>query len=267
MRSETDWEAHLPIPLQRLLNRDGWEADTWGCSGTSIYHIGQHYLKIAAYQRESFSNQSLLEAEAARLRWLEGRLRVPQVQYYGHDEQYEFLLLEELPGLVSCDEAFGTRVPAVIQLLAQGLHLLQSVEVTDCPFDATIDRQLEHARRKIALHLIDPTMFLDEFQGMSPEEVYALLLKLRPQHEARVLTHGDYCLPNILLDQQLTRITGFIDWGRAGIADPYQDLALAARSLARNFGAQWVPLLFEAYGIPHPDEDALKFYRALDQLT
>ncbi|HLX56069.1 MAG TPA: phosphotransferase, partial [Ktedonobacteraceae bacterium] len=57
----------------------------------------------------------------------------------------------------------------------------------------------------------------------------------------------------------------FIDWGRAGIADRYQDLALAARSLAYNFGPGWESLLWEAYGLQTVDAAKIAFYRLLDE--
>lgn len=262
-----DWQSSLPIPLEHLLEDASWKTDEWGCSGTQIYHIGQHFLKIALYQNISIQDQSVLEAEMGRLQWLHGRIPVPEVHYYGHNEQYESLLLSEIPGLVSCDRAFSTNIPSVVRLLAQGLHMLHSVDITGCPFEATIQTQLELARQSIAHQLIDHTTFPVEFEGMTPQEVYELALELRPRQEEVVLTHGDYCLPNILLDQQLSHITGFIDWGQGGLADPYQDLALAARSLARNFGEQWVPLLFDAYGLPDPDQDKLRFYRAMSAIT
>ena len=60
-------------------------------------------------------------------------------------------------------------------------------------------------------------------------------------------------------------LSGFIDGGRAGLADPYQDLALAARSLASHLGPLWVPEFFGRYGIGPVDERKLRFYTLLDE--
>ena len=61
------------------------------------------------------------------------------------------------------------------------------------------------------------------------------------------------------------RVSGFVDCGRAGIADPYQDLALCARSIAFNVGAEWVPVLFAKYGIERIDEVRVSWYQLLDE--
>lgn len=83
---------------------------------------------------------------------------------------------------------------------------------------------------------------------LGDEEVLAGLLAVRPAEEDLVFTHGDPSLPNVILEaSELTGfVTGFVDVGRAGVGDRYRDLALAARSLAYNWGEAWVPLFFEA---------------------
>jgi aminoglycoside phosphotransferase len=80
-----------------------------------------------------------------------------------------------------------------------------------------------------------------------------------------VFTHGDYCLPNIMLKDGA--VSGFLDLGRAGIADRYTDLALAARSIRHNMGDErLVNLFFHAYGLGEVDWRKVDYYILLDEL-
>lgn len=94
--------------------------------------------------------------------------------------------------------------------------------------------------------------------------MYASLEERRPDEQELVFTHGDYYLPNILL--QGKRISGFIDLDRAGIADRYNDLAIASRSIAYNLGADYEQCFFLAYGIENVDEEKIEYYRMMDEL-
>lgn len=61
-------------------------------------------------------------------------------------------------------------------------------------------------------------------------------------------------------------VTGFIDWGYAGVADRYQDLALAVRSITWNLGAEWVPSFLDAYRLPDGlDAAKIEFFHLLDE--
>ena len=59
-------------------------------------------------------------------------------------------------------------------------------------------------------------------------------------------THGDYCLPNVMIDGE--EVAGFVDWGWAGVADRYKDIALVVRSLEYNTGKDLRTMFFDAYG-------------------
>jgi len=105
--------------------------------------------------------------------------------------------------------------------------------------------------------------FDEERLGSTAQELLTELEAWRPVDESRALTHGDPCLPNVLFDKG--QFVGFIDCDRVGVADPYQDLALAARSIGSNLGRSWVPVFFRQYGIDNPNERKLAFYRLLDE--
>lgn len=89
--------------------------------------------------------------------------------------------------------------------------------------------------------------------------------KVRPQSEESVLTHGDFCLPNILIKDN--QVTGIVDWGYAGLGDRYRDFAAVVYSIGRNLGEQWVERFFAEYGISELDQEKLRYHRLLYALV
>lgn len=78
----------------------------------------------------------------------------------------------------------------------------------------------------------------------------------RPGH---VLIHGDYCLPNVLVDDG--RFSGVIDLGRSGLGDPLDDLAAGVWTLQYNFGPGLAREFLDAYGYPPIGDKAIERLR------
>ena len=79
-----------------------------------------------------------------------------------------------------------------------------------------------------------------------------------------VVTHGDPCLPNLILNGEY--VEGFVDVGRAGLADRHADLALTYRSLTHNLSRDHAEHFLDLYGRALVDERKLTYYRLLDEL-
>ena len=255
----------LPTDIQRLCAGSIWQEITVGCSDDQVFRIvvnqnQTYYLKVATHPLE----QELI-AEQQRLIWLQDRLPVPTVLAFSHDDEKTYLLISAIAGLMSFDDHFNHHVSTIVRLLAEGLRLIHNIDVHDCPFDARLTHKLALAEQRTSAGLVDEADFDDERKGMHAGELLKQLVKSQPTTEDIVFTHGDYCLPNVLIDPVHLRLSGFIDWGRAGIADRYQDLALAARSIVHNFGEQWVSLFWEIYGLETVDPAKIAFYQLLDE--
>lgn len=110
---------------------------------------------------------------------------------------------------------------------------------------------------------MDETDFDPERIGRTATQVLDSLYQERPQTEDIVVTHGDACLPNAIFNND--DFSGFVDCGRCGCADRYQDLALAHRSIERNFGSSLAEDFLRAYGLGNVDKKRLSYYRLLDE--
>jgi aminoglycoside 3'-phosphotransferase-2 len=178
------------------------------------------------------------------------------------EEDREFLLTEALIGLDGT-EAGRENPEAVVVGLAQELQVWHAQPVAGCPFDQGLAVQIPLARTRAQGGLVNEHDFDEERRARSALELLEQLERDRPETEDQVLTHGDPCLPNVIFDGPAC--VGFIDCGRAGVADRYQDLALAARSISRNLGGKWVQPFFEHYGLLKVNAGKLAFYRLLDE--
>ena len=94
------------------------------------------------------------------------------------------------------------------------------------------------------------------------EQVLVALEAHLPLAFERVVTHGDFTLDNTLMLDG--RVTGCIDVGRVGTADPWQDLALLWNTLA-EFVCPLQQVVLRAYGIAEPDERQLGFHLCRDE--
>jgi aminoglycoside phosphotransferase/RimJ/RimL family protein N-acetyltransferase len=259
---------NLPLNLAKQISSYKWEEIMIGCSGSYVFRLYNEsvcnnkqenmYLKII----EKEKTESLIP-EKERLDWLKDKLPVPQFLYFSEDLEHEFMLISELPGLISCHSSFTDNLPEILTQIAFGLRLIHAVPIVHCPFNQSLDCKIKNAERRVQLGLVDEDDFDEKRQGRKSEELLTELKANRPTSEELVFTHGDYCLPNIIIEQG--KISGFIDWGRAGVADKYQDLALAARSIAYNFGREYVNTFFEAYGIEEIDQEKVEYFQLLDE--
>ena len=255
----------LPPDLSVLTDGYACAANNVGCTPAKVYryHKGDNafYLKIARADDEMRRERDLYN-------WLNGRLPVPEVKYWREQDGLAYLLTTEVPGRMTCDspeDRVAAPVENTVRLLADGLLMLQAVDIADCPFDNTLDNKLAGAMRNIENGAVDTADWNDNNTFESPAALHNWLTANRPPEDL-CFTHGDYCLPNVFIDG--AAVTGFVDFGRGGIADKWQDIALCLRSLRYNLGDiedMYIDLLFSRLGIA-PDWEKINYYILLDEL-
>ena len=83
-----------------------------------------------------------------------------------------------------------------------------------------------------------------------------------PNPAFTALIHGDYCLPNIMLDS--FRFTGLNDLDHAGTGDPHRDISSALRTLNRNLKTdKYNSVFLDCYGREKIDFQKLKSWEGL----
>lgn len=251
----------LPAKWRSRLAAASFEPQSIGESAADVYRVRRRGQPDLFLKSEVTGVVNELPDEIARLRWLrQVGQPAPTVLDSVDDGGRHWLLMTALEG---CDLASAPLPPGqVIGLLAAALRNLHRVPTESCPFDHRLAPRIADAKRRVDAGLVDETDFDAERLGQSAGQVLAELLSTCPTAHDLVVTHGDACLPNFMVDGN--RFTGFIDCGRLGIADRFQDLALAARSIARNVGEEWVAPFFREYGVA-PDAQHIKFYCLLDE--
>lgn len=263
----------VPESIRKLIENKPYKIDDMGKSGSKILIFGDCVLKIVEIRDKASREKNDLSVQV--MRWLKGKLPVPEVLRYESDDKNQYLLMSRLPGKMSCDEYYLEHPRELCRLLAEAFKMLWSLDVTGCPRERTMDRELKEAEYRVKNNLVDledaePETF-GEKGFENPQALLECLKENRPEYEP-VLSHGDFCLPNILI--QDGKVSGFIDLGDTGIGDKWRDLALCCRSLKHNFdgtfGGKVYPdfnpdMLFEELGIEQ-NRDKLKFYILLDEL-
>ncbi len=257
----------LPAEIAAVVGMQDGISNTTGLSGASVFEYPDHVLKV-----RPLSPAAAREADI--LAWLQDKgLPAPRVAAHAAENGTDWLLMTRVRGKMLCDPSVMNSPTLLLDCLAEGLHTLWAADISDCPFSRAWESELDRAERAIRDGTYDPSDCEPETFGPggfeSPMALLEWLRENRPP-EGRVLTHGDYCLPNLFTDGR--RLSGMIDLGGCGIADPWRDLALGWRSLKHNSDGHYgktYPIdpddLFRAAGVPK-DEQRLRYWLLLDEL-
>ena len=259
---------HIPDPIAAVLGSQAGTMDELGKSRAQVVLFEDYVLKIRPENGWDTEDTKIL-------RWFAGKVPVPQVAAHAVQDGMDWLLMTRINGKELCDPSVMEKPTLLLDCMAEALHALWAVPVENCPFERTVKANLANAEATILAGRFDASDSEPETFGPGGfENPMALLewLKANLPPQDRVVTHGDFCLPNLFTDGK--RFTGFIDVGNAGAGDRWQDLALGWRSLKHNCDGHYGKVypginpddLFRAAGV-EKDEEKLRYYILLDELN
>lgn len=258
-------KLNLPESLSEMLYGFTFAENSIGRSNSVVYRCEKgntvYYLKTGS-DLDIFREHNILK-------WLQDKLPVPEILYFGTQDNTFYILMTEMQGTMSYeipkDLTEQEHYKNAAGLLADGIKMLWDIDISECPFQRSTDHQLDRALYNIENGIVD----LEDFEHNeyeSPMHLYHYLSDNKLPEEL-AFVHGDYCLPNIFFKEN--NISGFIDLGRAGVSDKWMDVALCVRSLKYNFGEkyanEYIDIFFNRLGIV-PNWDKINFHILMDEL-
>ena len=245
----------FPAELREILC--GADVYDSSCSPEArVYFIDKdegYYLKVAA--------AGTLAREAQMTEYFHSvGLGVRVISYVSSERDY--LFTERAHGEdLTHEEYLGDPVRLAVTM-GKLLRELHEKSPDGCPIVRTPE-YLETVRVNYKKGMFDTALFGDKQNFTSADEAFAFVEEHASLLRADVLIHGDYCLPNIILDGwQFSR---FIDVGNGGIGDRHIDLFWGAWTLNFNLGTdEYRDVFFDAYGRELIDPTLLRVVEAAE---
>ena len=198
-------------------------------------------------------SRNSLDEEYKRVKWLrENGVHSPEVYYYNEIDGIKYLLMEKISGL----PAF--KFKGLGYKLGEELRKIHDLHTKNPEFyNNTTDELLKQVIEKI--DAIMPQI-IEMYPDATRESVIQFMESNKPEND--VLVHGDYSLPNILVDEAGN--IGFIDLGDVSISSKYFDFFYLVKSLKRNKKYDELSDFMRGYGIKEFDTTYMKWMEIMD---
>ncbi|MDO5569358.1 MAG: aminoglycoside 3'-phosphotransferase [bacterium] len=254
------FEFKISNELKKILDKSKIEEISIGCSDSTVFRItsdnGIYFLKI--------TKNGLLTNEYKKLKWLSTKTIVPKIILHEVIDDKEFLLTESLEGEMVCSNFYLQNPSLGIPIIIDAFDELKKVDIIDCPFNVSLDYKLNLVKYNLDNNLIN----IDEIdvsiknKYKTLQGIYDYLIKNRFDEEL-CFSHGDISLPNIFAKNG--SFSGFIDVGDCGIADKWFDIAIATRTIIRNYGEEYLKDFYKGINII-PDKFKINYYLLMMEL-
>jgi kanamycin kinase len=246
-----------PVEIQPLL-RNAKLYESSGHSGAPTIFID----KDAGYFLKS-APAGTLERQAAMTRFFHSKGLSTVVLAYLSHENRDWLLTEKVTG-DDCTAAKYLENPTrLTDTLAEQMAALHATDFTGCPVPDHTTAYLASAKRNYLNDTYDKSHFPDSHGYKSAAEAWDVIEITAHLLQRDTLLHGDFCLPNIMLNNW--QFSGFIDLDSAGVGDRHVDIFWALWSLWYNLKTDaYRDRFIDAYGRGRVDENMLRTVAAVE---
>lgn len=165
------------------------------------------------------------------------------ISYTSSDE--DFLITERVLGEDLTHGSYLNEPNRLAAFLGTTLRRLHEVDFHACPKKERLGEYLSVAKKRAACGIFDPTY--SKNKHISQKDAIEILEGSSDELTCDTLTHGDYCLPNVIA-RNFT-LSAFIDLGYGGVSDRHVDLFWGEWTLNFNLGTYaYSDIFFDAYG-------------------
>lgn len=202
-----------------------------------------------------------LKAEAKMTAYFHSKGLGAEVLGYRQDDR-DWLLTRAIPGEDCVFPMYLEDPKRLSETLGLLLRQLHSVDISDCPVDRTAS-YFADARRMYESGHYDTSLYPDNWGYRCAEDAWKVIEENARFLKRDVLLHGDYCLPNVMLDNW--RFSGFIDLGNSGMADRHIDLFWGVWTLGFNLKTDaYGDRFLDAYGREDVEKEMFRIIAAFE---
>ena len=176
---------------------------------------------------------------------------------------YDWLLTRRVPGEDCTYQIYKDDPIRLCDTTAHLLRMLHETPIDNCPVSNRTADYLATAAQNYERKSYDIDLFPDNWGYASPEEAWRVIGETGHLLKADTLLHGDYCLPNIMLNNW--QFSGFIDLDTAGVGDKHVDLFWGMWSLQFNLKTdKYCQRFLDVYGREAISEPLLRTVAAIE---
>ena len=175
----------------------------------------------------------------------------------------DFLITERVPG-EDCTH-YTDNPDQLCDIIAVNLRMLHDQPISGSPIQDRVTVYVRSVLNGYAGGKFEHDLFEGLWEFSSDQAAWEAAKEGIGSLEQNVLIHGDYCLPNIILNDW--KLSGFIDLINGGVGDRHIDVLWGIWTLKYNLGTgQYTDRFIDAYGRNMVDKDKHRCIVAMECL-
>jgi kanamycin kinase len=192
------------------------------------------------------SGKGTLANEAAMTQYFHKKGLAPEVVNYVSDT-CDWMLTRRAKGEDCTHQSYLDDPKRLCDTTAALLRELHGSDCADCPVNDRMSTYVRLAEENYKNKKYDLSLFSGSFGFSSADYAYEVFSYGKNDLKNDTLLHGDYCLPNIMLDNW--RFSSFIDLGNGGVGDRHVDVFWGIWTLFFNLKSEsYTDRFLDAYG-------------------